>query len=149
MICSNNGEHAFVRKKKSSMQSGTRRRGTIHSQFECTEYLISGDHVSDLNDFKFWYHRLHIIPRDFSKLYMIWIIFIRFKCDFTRFPTLFVKIWNRWLKSRLTWFMWLHLLFRTEWVNFTYEWPVALRIASSSFSIFHKATSLMNYVYQN
>ena len=43
-------------------------RGAIHSFFDCTndfnEYPISGDHVSDFNDFKsLWYkyHRLQIV----------------------------------------------------------------------------------------
>ena len=78
-------------------------RGAMHSLFECTndfnEYLISGDYVSDFNDFKILWYRLHIFS---SKLYMIPIIFIRFQFVFIRFQALFVKIRNRRLKTGLT-----------------------------------------------
>ena len=54
----------------------TTMRGTIESVFECTHdfitYLISGDYVSDFNDFKsLWYKRLHIVLGDFCELHMI------------------------------------------------------------------------------
>ena len=67
-------------------------RGVIHSLFECTndfnEYLISGDYVSDFNDFKsLWYHLLLIVLGAFSKLHMIRIMFIWFQCHFIRFQT--------------------------------------------------------------
>ena len=43
-----------------------------------------------------------IVLDDFSKLHMIRNIDVRFECDIMRFQTLFVKIRNQWLKSRLT-----------------------------------------------
>ena len=67
-----------------------------------------------------WYHRLPIILSDFSKLLMIWIIFVRFQCDFMRFQVLFVKIPDQRLNYRLTrlyvifWFLMIAFLIPTE-----------------------------------
>ena len=51
-----------------------------------SEYLILGDYLIDFNNFKsVWYHQLHIVLDDFSKLHMVRIIFLRFQCDFLWF----------------------------------------------------------------
>ena len=50
---------------------------------------------------KIWCHRSQMVLVDFSKLHVIWIISIRFQCDFMQFQTLFVMIRNLRLKSRL------------------------------------------------
>ena len=97
-------------------------RGAIHSLFKCTndfnEYLISGDYVSDFNNVKIlWYHRLHIVLGDFRELHMIWILFIRFQCDFMRFQTLSESTTKVSTDSISSDFLRLHFWFKVMWFN--------------------------------
>ena len=89
--------------------------------FECKNFLypISGNYVSDFNDFKSLWYGLHIVFDDFSKRHIIRIILIRFQCDLMRFQTFFVNSQNWRLKSRLTRFHVIsyHFLWRGSMIS--------------------------------